>query len=186
MSAYLVDAETIDALVGGGLRLGEGELLFKSAAGDDFFGLTTANASAIGRMLVATNVASLMHCYSDDTMETLPGPIDKDRLRDYSFQATRVAISPIVLLKILACYEYQSCEHPGWKTSDAKMFCDKLRQVAEAALPPAMLEMVRNPDMPGRQTSRYKTTHEYDQAPWGIDAEDLEEMRAEASQARAA
>ena len=55
------------------------------------------------------------------------------------------AVEPVVVLGALACYEYQSCEHPGWKTSEAYEFCDALRH-----------KMIRM--LPG-----------YTRAPWSID-----------------
>ena len=36
-------------------------------------------------------------------------------------------VSPVVILSAIACYEYQSCEHPGWATSEAHDFCHALR-----------------------------------------------------------
>lgn len=56
-----------------------------------------------------------------------------------------VKIDPVVTLKSIACYSYQSCEHDGWETSRAKELCDRLRDGAISALPG------------------------YEQAPWGID-----------------
>jgi hypothetical protein len=38
-------------------------------------------------------------------------------------------------LMVLACYEYQACEHPGWWTSEAQRFCEALRRRLASALP---------------------------------------------------
>ena len=34
------------------------------------------------------------------------------------------------MLKALACYEYQACEHAEWPTSEAYQFCEALRRRA--------------------------------------------------------
>jgi hypothetical protein len=44
-------------------------------------------------------------------------------------------ISAVAALKLVACYGYQSCEHEGWDTSDAKKFCAALTSALINALP---------------------------------------------------
>ncbi len=44
----------------------------------------------------------------------------------YEFSPLPGVPDTVVVLKAIACYEYQSREHPGWKTSEAKRFCDAL------------------------------------------------------------
>jgi hypothetical protein len=39
------------------------------------------------------------------------------------------------LLNALHAYTYQSCEHNGWETSQAKAFCDALRDRLISTLP---------------------------------------------------
>jgi hypothetical protein len=41
----------------------------------------------------------------------------------------------IQALKLIACYEYQSCEHPEWPKSDAKDFCDSLTRALVRVVP---------------------------------------------------
>ena len=36
--------------------------------------------------------------------------------------------------KAIDCYEYQSCEHPGWRDSGAKAFCERLRSALIGAM----------------------------------------------------
>ena len=36
-------------------------------------------------------------------------------------------IDPVVLLKQIACYEYQACEHPEWRNGDVYKFCKALK-----------------------------------------------------------
>ena len=38
-------------------------------------------------------------------------------------------------LKALDCYEYQSCEHPEWETSEAFEFCRAMRNLLIGCLP---------------------------------------------------
>ena len=60
-----------------------------------------------------------------------------------------------VLLKQIACYEYQSCEHAGWKTSRA------------AALMATLTEAVCR--SAGLDAETFHETQAWDNAPWGID-----------------
>ena len=59
---------------------------------------------------------------------------------------TRRDDAPVVVLKSIACYEYQTCEHPTWKESAAFEFCEMLRHHTIALLPG------------------------WEDAPWGIDS----------------
>jgi hypothetical protein len=53
----------------------------------------------------------------------------------YAFEVSRVSLDPVQVLKALQCYEYQACNDPGWKGSEARAFCDALRRLAIARLP---------------------------------------------------
>jgi len=53
----------------------------------------------------------------------------------YLFHPLPGTPDPLVVLKAIACLEYQSCEHPGWLDSEARVFCQALRRVAITALP---------------------------------------------------
>ena len=55
-----------------------------------------------------------------------------------------VAMTPVIAIKSALCYEYQSNEHPGWESSQAKRITDQIRDSATAAL------------------------DGFEQAPWGI------------------
>ena len=96
--------------------------------------ITHENASHIGRMLLLENHRSVGHRY-DEPLE-LPA---------YNFNITQApTLTPVEVLSIISCYEYQSCEHPGWEHSQAKAFCSALRH-----------KMISH--LPG-----------YDEAPWGL------------------
>ena len=98
-------------------------------------------------MLVEQNYRSVNHRYSEAGK---PPP--------YFFERPPgVTLEPLTVLKALDCYEYQSCEDPGWADSEAAHFCEALRR--------ATIRM-----LPG-----------YDKAPWGIGS--LAELRAPAKTA---
>ena len=73
------------------------------------------NAGTWGATLLAENRRSVNHRYAEDEIEA-----------PYVFTRI-VGVNPVAILKALSCYEYQSCEHPGWATSEAHSFCEALR-----------------------------------------------------------
>ena len=78
--------------------------------------VTRDNAGMWGALLVAENRRSVNHRYDEDEIEE---PYELTR-----YEGTFVAAA---ILKAIDCYEYQSCEHPGWKGSEARSFCEALR-----------------------------------------------------------
>lgn len=151
MSAWIVSTRHIDALVQAASRPGRyglGPLQFAYApnAPEDHEQLTTrcTNADEIGRMLLIENVASVAYRYPDDTCDELPGPTAKTPPNEYHYRHPG-EFSAVEILKAIDCYEYQSCEHPAWRYSQAYAFCAALRD-----------RVIRQ--LPG-----------YDDAPWGID-----------------
>ncbi|GAA1309003.1 hypothetical protein [Saccharothrix xinjiangensis] len=70
-----------------------------------------------------------------------------------------------MVLKAVAYFHYQSCEHPGWHDSEAHELMSALRT--------AILD--RHPDFgervagPFGETHRYATLPSYHRAPWGIE-----------------
>ena len=90
----------------------------------------------LGKMLWRENMLSLEARYDDR--------IDDDLLEGYSYSEPKQF--PIVnILKAIHCYEYQSCEHEGWKNSAAHNYCKLIHHALISYLPG------------------------YDDAPWGID-----------------
>ncbi len=129
MSAFLVHPGHIDYLVSaaiaanipyGGVRYG----------GDR---VELGNADDAGRMLWRENLASVAYRYGDDR-DSLPGPVPFPDVETYTFRQFRT-LSPVQAFMATACYEYQSCEHPGWEASDALAFCSQLRRDIIAILP---------------------------------------------------
>ncbi|GHJ45862.1 hypothetical protein Cs7R123_32040 [Catellatospora sp. TT07R-123] len=86
--------------------------------------LTAATAGQVGAMLLATNRDSVNHRYDETEIEP-----------PYLFTRVPGDPDPVVVLKAVDCYEYQSCEHPGWRDSQAREFCDALRALAISRLP---------------------------------------------------
>ncbi len=92
-------------------------------------------------MLERENARSVSYRYSEPE-RLMPGPVDAaDIMRRPSPLIAAHALSAI------AGYEYQACEHPSWRASEAFAFCDALRHSLIRALP------------------------EYDSGPWTIDDE---------------
>jgi len=88
----------------------------------------------LGQMLWGENHRSVNHRYQENHIEPL-----------YSYQPLPGEPDPVIVIKAISCYEYQTCEHEGWETSEAHAFCKALRNKMINALPG------------------------YDAAPWGID-----------------
>ncbi len=150
MSAWIVAREHIDVLLSAALPD------FTWYSGPNFehrHHLDHTNTDEVGRMLWAENVASVAHRYPDDTDETRPGhPFDVDR---YTYRPYGAYVpTPVEALKAIGCYEYQSCEHPGWRTSVA---CAYVRALEQHLID----------QLPG-----------YDQAPWDFDAAAIAKLRA--------
>jgi hypothetical protein len=142
MSAFVVDTTHIDALLTAGLwsRGGAGPLAWferefspTERAGIHEPGLpwgpdaqeicagvrrelTVATAGRIGAMLLAENMRSVNHRYDENEWE-----------QPYEFHRLPGGPAPVTALHALRCYEYQSCEHVEWSTSEARQFCDALR-----------------------------------------------------------
>lgn len=121
--------------------------------GDDYAGerdddyMHYLTPSQAGQLLVSENIASVSYRYSepgrtgyygaetaagmeDDTIETLPGPCDRYYMAPYVFADPGYVLTPAEVFKAIDCLDYQSCEHPEWRASEAFAFLDSLRQSA--------------------------------------------------------
>lgn len=90
--------------------------------------------SRLGQMLWGENHRSVNARYQEDDIEPL-----------YEYAPLPGVVNPVVVLKAIDCYEYQTCEHEDWEASEAHKFCETLRGKMIGWLPG------------------------YDDAPWGID-----------------
>jgi len=134
MSAYIVDRDHIAYLVEAGRRLGVHCPLSWYHDGRHHK-LNELTVDAVAQMLWSENVASVCSRYPDCSPDDLPGP---GMGWPYAYGVHRCTlrhVEPVQVLKSLNCYEYQSCEHDGWKASEARAFCKALRSAATHALP---------------------------------------------------
>lgn len=153
MSCYIVDREHIDTLLLAATQLGRGSGI--TWQGDeendaDMRDLTSAgigcnfrtsrgDLSPVGRMLWRENVRSVQHRYPDTIEDgVMPGPISFDELEAMAYTVPGRMFGPILhpakVLVALSAYEYQTCEHPGWRDSEAHAFCESLREAALGAI----------------------------------------------------
>lgn len=117
MSAWLVDCEHIDTMVTAALAW---ELAVPEKADE------------IGRMLWGENLESIKYRYPGDHGGERPGPVDlaDADILEYEFTLVPGRADPGVVAVACECYEYQSCEHPGWAQSTARLWNAQLHTVA--------------------------------------------------------
>lgn len=153
MSAFMVSKSHIDALVAiideGPAKSGITIQEWKNSI--DYAKILPENSvnplNDLGDMLVRENLSSI-HCRYPDSArnpENTPGPVELYWAKEYVYQRPARVPNVVEAFKVIDCYDYQSCEHPAWETSEAKKICDKLRTMLIPALPG------------------------YDAAPWGWD-----------------
>ena len=145
MSAYVVHPEHIRFLVEAGRskRLAAdqhaGPIRWVTRSGTsywchDFQQTDHARALEIGQMLLAENVKSVMHRYDDcdGSPDSLPGPCDWDYTypKHASYCGCEHLMTPARVFQACDGYEYQSCEHDGWDTSEAKAYIEALQSRA--------------------------------------------------------
>lgn len=128
MSAWIVSAHHIDALAEAAARRTTfGVLRYRYKGTRE-----CSNPTEVGRILLSECVKSVRYRYPDDTDATLPG----SSARPETYYYRQPAQFPvIVLIKAIDCYEYQSCEHPGWRKSEAFAICNALRDRLLVQLP---------------------------------------------------
>lgn len=91
----------------------------------------------VGNLLLRENLASVTARYPRESSATLPGPRDHDceitpaDIGRYCYGV----VDPVQVLKACDCLEYQSCEHDGWRASEARAVLEALRRAAWHALP---------------------------------------------------
>jgi hypothetical protein len=121
----------------------------RPAAIPGFNPIELVNPSVIGQRLVDECVASVHARYPDTDPDQgdLPGPTDAYYMGPYVWtpyrsgepRASRARIPPpattAVIAKQIAHYEYQSCEHDEWESSEAHAFCRALAEALLGSLP---------------------------------------------------
>lgn len=148
MSAYVCTNKTIAALAlfASAIAHGYGGIRVDPRYVDDSIADTDRDDLPMlyAKLLFEENAKSVAYRYREEP-ETYDVAEMAKAIRDYrTEQAVKGYLTPVEILKICNCVEYQSCEHPEWRESIA---CRLLQKVRDAA--------VR--ELPG-----------YDDAPWGL------------------
>lgn len=131
MSAYVVDKAHINAMVQFGLLhipQYHGPLSWRYNGMARY--LTRETSNTVGQMLLDENIQSVRYRYQDSAITDLPGRTDAEYLLPFEAYPIYNLPTSVEALKLIACYEYQSCEHPEWPTSEAFAFCEALRDQA--------------------------------------------------------
>ena len=161
MSAFIVDREHIDLLVTFGMRGyrsrygGDGQAARWTAEDPaetpwrewtsrdirqpvEIDGEYLTGADYAGRILWTENVKSIHYRYPDTIEEggDYPGHVDfsaGDAL-GYTHTDHGYVLTPLEAIHACDCLEYQSCEHPEWKTSEAYRCLQAIRELAISSL----------------------------------------------------
>lgn len=100
MSAWIVNKAHVDCLVQAMIVEGI---------------VSTEQADETGRLLWEENVTSVQHYYGGETRETLPGQGEYTDPATYRFSGVEAPLDDLIVWRQLDCYEYQTCEHDGWR-----------------------------------------------------------------------
>lgn len=143
MSAYVVSKDHIVYLVCAAMH----RRIIQTGAFSWYYGdggnrrrkeLTCADYSEAvktGNMLWAENIRSVGFLYSTKDPFDLPGPVDESFILSEKDIYWPDSPEPLQVIMACKCYEYQSCEHPGWNGSSSKSFIDGLKDAAVTAIP---------------------------------------------------
>lgn len=153
MSAFTVDIAHIHTLVNASRAFGGADLIDQRAA------------DLIGQMLWDENYRSVNYRYSES--ELTP---------DYRATLVDAPLSPVAVLKAIDCYEYQACESPDWAQTRAHSFVTAMRNVILGQHADLAREVPCRHDH-SRTQHAYKSTAEYETAPWEVS--DLADVTAE-------
>jgi hypothetical protein len=130
MSAYVVNEEHVNYLVAAAEQFGRTSPIYCGdyrAAGDE--------KTRVARALMSANIKGVSHCYRGESLESLPGPVDKPDVETMEYRKPKTAIKWQTVIKALDGYEYQSCDAPDFYGSDAFHFCYRLRRRVIDSLP---------------------------------------------------
>lgn len=133
MSAYVVDKVHIDVMVRAGLNVRYKPMGWYH--GGKHHKLTYENADQVGQMLIDECVRSVGDRYGNDKVTELPGPNNAYWLIPYKYEDRPMIPDAVTMLKVIGCYEYQSCECEDWQQSEAWAFCDSLKGAQYNRLP---------------------------------------------------
>jgi hypothetical protein len=139
MSAYVVKKEHIDLLAEaatqvwaqvGALKwysLGPDQLgeIHWTARQEYYRDALHMSKDDIGQLLLDENVKSVAYRYNDSSGDDLPG----DEVREYHYEPTglRGEATPQQILQACQGYDYQSCEHPKYRSSEAFQLLEAIK-----------------------------------------------------------
>ena len=86
-------------------------------------------ANRYAALLLAENVRSVRYRYSDDIGDYEPVIVTDADI------SNAAQLDPVVILKLCANLDYQSCETPDWKTTQAHGLLEQIRDEAIRQLP---------------------------------------------------
>lgn len=152
MSAHIVNLDLVDVLARAATSTVPGEhtgmlgWYWPDPSGEYGCGYsrtTFDGQTAVGQMLLRENERSIMARYPDTMdddgapiLNRMPGPLDYAGWEAYEFPRQAFTMPEVVcILSMIATYEYQSCEHPGWRDSEAYGFCRALTSHLHRMLP---------------------------------------------------
>lgn len=128
MSAYVVSHRHINAILTfanrANARLCAGVMRYDASNVEDL--------QRMAEILYAENVRSVNYRYRQPA--SLPGIVDETE-RDIVFNFVRDAFSPVDILRLCECYDYQACETPDYEASAAARIVNAIRHEAIRALP---------------------------------------------------
>lgn len=154
MSAFVVGGQHIQYLVEARLRFNrlsgsericswEGEVFCFELTGyphhhscfNRWYRMTHISPSLLGQILWEENIKSVQYRYGRASRDNLPGSIGESFEYEHVPMRRQGRFSPVQVIKACHCYEYQSCEHPGWRRSLAAAFINELMRNAHHGLP---------------------------------------------------
>lgn len=123
MSAFMVSGNHIDALV----HLA----LFGPVGAANWHAPNFSNPSRKVDAFTADCLGREMEFENDASVKARYPKHEHAPLSPYTFPHHLFIVPPrlssVEALKLLQCYEYQSCEHAGWAASSTRRFCDHLK-----------------------------------------------------------
>jgi len=133
MSAYILDDVNFDVIIKSyvtirPIQLGWNIWIKKEKL--DLFHDT--DRTYVGQILKIQNIASVDYRYKANTeMQDYLQKLDKK----YIYNNRVNAVSPVALLKLLDCYDYQACETSDYKTTKACTIINQIREYTISRLP---------------------------------------------------
>lgn len=124
MSAFMVDDGHIDYLVTAVRRLGVTEATIPAVTGLpnlDTVQIDTLDDTELGRILLGTNLSSMIARYGDRLTSQELEAVD-----EYEYQPWAGPSTDGWTIKVCECYAYQCNEYDGWEDSLARCIIERI------------------------------------------------------------